>query len=290
MTACERILIADDEETFLYSTAELLRRAGYACECAHDAASAAEKLQAGDHDLLIADIKMPGNPDLELIRALPQLARGLPVILITGYPTLRSAVQSIQLPVVAYLTKPLDFDELLAQVRSALEQSSAYRAVRSLRQRLREWGQDLQGIEQVMATDAFAASAVAADTVLALAVRNLVGCLGDLKPVMETHTNLDPGPQTTPRLADTNTPSMDVAHGIFLTHREQEIVRLLCTGQRVPTIARSLYLSPHTVRNHLKAVFRKVGVRSQIELLELLNRKHAAPAMRLASGQAPVGI
>ncbi|MCW2668270.1 MAG: Response regulator containing a CheY-like receiver domain and an DNA-binding domain [Frankiales bacterium] len=55
-----------------------------------------------------------------------------------------------------------------------------------------------------------------------------------------------------------------------LTDREREIVARLVGAQRVAVIARELFLSQSTVRNHLTAVYRKFGVRSQIELLELL--------------------
>jgi DNA-binding CsgD family transcriptional regulator len=55
-----------------------------------------------------------------------------------------------------------------------------------------------------------------------------------------------------------------------LTERELEIVRRLVAAQRVPAIARELFLSQSTVRNHLTAVYRKFGVHSQVELLELL--------------------
>jgi DNA-binding NarL/FixJ family response regulator len=53
-----------------------------------------------------------------------------------------------------------------------------------------------------------------------------------------------------------------------LSRREAEIIHHLVVGRRVPSIARLLALSPHTVRNHLKAAFRKLDVRSQDELLE----------------------
>jgi DNA-binding CsgD family transcriptional regulator len=52
-----------------------------------------------------------------------------------------------------------------------------------------------------------------------------------------------------------------------LSPREAEIVGLLVDGHRVSTIARSLFISPHTVRNHLQSVYRKVGVGSQAELI-----------------------
>ncbi|HWL44755.1 MAG TPA: helix-turn-helix transcriptional regulator [Ilumatobacter sp.] len=57
--------------------------------------------------------------------------------------------------------------------------------------------------------------------------------------------------------------------GIDLSAREREIVDLLLRGYRVASIAPRLYLSTHTIRNHLKSVFRKAGVTSQAELIEL---------------------
>jgi DNA-binding CsgD family transcriptional regulator len=55
-----------------------------------------------------------------------------------------------------------------------------------------------------------------------------------------------------------------------LSPRESEVVKLLTEGHRVSTIARSLFISQHTVRNHLQSVYRKVGVSSQSELIEKL--------------------
>lgn len=60
-----------------------------------------------------------------------------------------------------------------------------------------------------------------------------------------------------------------------LTAREWDVLDRLRGGERVPTIARELYLSQSTVRNHLTSIFRKVGVHSQVELLDLLHGAHA---------------
>lgn len=68
-------------------------------------------------------------------------------------------------------------------------------------------------------------------------------------------------------------PSVTPAHFGSLTAREKEIVSRIRTGQRVRGIARDLNLSEHTVRNHLKRVFKKFGVSSQGELIELLVRR-----------------
>lgn len=64
-----------------------------------------------------------------------------------------------------------------------------------------------------------------------------------------------------------------------LSPREREVLHGLQAGQRVTTLARGLFISAHTVRNHLKSIFRKLGVRSQVELLERLGpTPHAAAA------------
>lgn len=64
--------------------------------------------------------------------------------------------------------------------------------------------------------------------------------------------------------------AMNADHPVLddLTAREREILILLVDGMRVPGIAQHLFISPHTVRNHLKGIFRKVGVSSQRELIE----------------------
>jgi DNA-binding NtrC family response regulator len=112
-----RILVADDEDTFLQATADLLRGEGYECNCASDAKTVTEMLRSTKYDLLITDINMPGNKDLELINDLPKFVKEIPVILMTGEPSLIPNIQSVQPPVVACLIKPFDFNELLEHVK-----------------------------------------------------------------------------------------------------------------------------------------------------------------------------
>ncbi len=185
MSNLGKILIVDDEETFLLATSDLLRREGFEVDCAHDAPSAREKLLAQQYDLLISDVKMPGNADLELIRDIPQLAQGLPVILVTGYPSLHSAMQSFHLPVITYLAKPVDFEELLEHARGAIERSRTYRSVVSAQQRLQDWREQLQSVAQVMQETPRELSLQPTLTFLSLTMQNLVGCLSDLKNISE---------------------------------------------------------------------------------------------------------
>jgi len=142
------ILIADDEATFREATAQLLRNAGYECVAVANGPAAHAELARRSFDLLIADIRMPGNGRLELVRELPQVAPDLPVILVTGYPSATTAIESIQLPVVAYMVKPIDLAELLEHVAAGVTSARTRHALRQSRERLAAWAQELATIEQ----------------------------------------------------------------------------------------------------------------------------------------------
>ncbi len=179
MVGARSILIADDEETFLRSTARLLIREGYKCDCASDGEEAIEKLRTGWYDLLIADIKMPGNPDLALVQQAQRIAHGIPIILVTGYPSVDSAVSSFRLSVAAYLTKPLDFEELRDQVRLLMDRSQSYRTISRVRQHLQKCVEDLLSVEQQGRTLGNG-TPDSAGLVSIVTIRTLASCLSEL--------------------------------------------------------------------------------------------------------------
>lgn len=173
-----RILIADDEPTFLTSTAELLRREGFTVETATDGDAAVAAMVAAradaPFDLLITDLEMPGNADLDLVRQVAHLSGGLPIIIITGFPSVRSAVASIELPVAAYLVKPVHFPDLLTRVSSAVARFRSYRAMQTAESRLLAYREE-------MATAAPATTGSEIDQFLGLTLRNVMGSLTDLE-------------------------------------------------------------------------------------------------------------
>jgi DNA-binding response OmpR family regulator len=186
MTENAQILIADDDQTFRESTAELLRQQGFKCDCAVDGTQAAEMLCKNEFDLLISDIKMPGNPKLELVRDIQNISDGLPVILVTGYPVLESAIQSIELPVEAYLVKPIDFEKLLDCVRSALQHGRLYHSVRKIKQRLKNWQDELTPVESLIKQKGRKEYYVSINTYLELTFQHLTETLGDLKHLVQS--------------------------------------------------------------------------------------------------------
>lgn len=135
MTSAVRILVADDDESVRRLLGEILSRAGYQYTLANSGSEALEALRRQRFDVLVADIKMAGNVHLELVKEVPHLAEGMPVILITGYPSLDTAIGSLQLPVVDYLIKPFDQQTFLDVISKAVERSRLYRSVAATRLR-----------------------------------------------------------------------------------------------------------------------------------------------------------
>ncbi len=142
-----RVLFADDDRAAREGLVTMLRRYGFECESATTGAEAIEQLRKQEFDALISDIHMPGNVGLELIEAVPQLAAGLPVILLTGRPSVETAARSVRLSVAAYLMKPPDFDELCKLLDQAIVNYRGFRAMQAGRVRLREWEKELERVE-----------------------------------------------------------------------------------------------------------------------------------------------
>ncbi|WP_010582120.1 sigma-54-dependent transcriptional regulator [Schlesneria paludicola] len=117
----KRILIADDEPLYLRTTGQLLRKAGYECECVPDGDTALAKLRCMSFDLILSDLNMPGNLQLELLRQGRTEWPHIPLIVVTGVPTLPSAIESVRMGIADYLLKPVRFEDLLASVRRVLE-------------------------------------------------------------------------------------------------------------------------------------------------------------------------
>ncbi len=178
-TSRGRILLADDEPTFLNATADLLRREGYECVTVPDGPSALQQVETGEFDLLITDLEMPGNSNLDLVRKIAETSGGLPVIVLTGFPSVRSAVACIELPVAAYLVKPVEFPALLTRVESSVSRFRSYRALESAERRLKDWRREFENVSSVHRPGAPMA-APAVDVFLSLTLRNVMGSLVDL--------------------------------------------------------------------------------------------------------------
>jgi DNA-binding response OmpR family regulator len=133
------VLVADDDAAFCDTTCDLLREAGYEVDGVSDAQTAHSRIAEKDYDLLITDIRMPGSRNLDYLEPSAAQAIRIPVMVITGYPSVETASKALRLPVVSYLVKPLDIEPFLAEVRRAV----GLRQVQNVVQRAVEQSQSL---------------------------------------------------------------------------------------------------------------------------------------------------
>jgi DNA-binding NarL/FixJ family response regulator len=229
------ILVVEDEWITAQDIRHTLTDLGY--RGVATAATAVEALAAVAEDrpdLALVDVRLEGpNDGIDLAAELRQ-RHAVPVVYLTAHSD-RDTVERLMATVpYGYVSKPFDEGQLRVAVELALHKAALERTQR------REVAGDKAKLHDLEARAAL----------LEGRLREIAGLVSDTKNEVAP---LDPGLERRLR---------------GLSRREIEIVRLLAEGRRVATISRDLDLSVHTVRNHLRAIFRKVEVHSQEELLD----------------------
>src|SRR5580692_11787986 len=133
-----RILIVDDEVNARTALAELLRDEGYVVETAADAFKALGKVADFAPDLVLTDLKMPGMDDLTLLARLREDNPDLPVVMMTAFGEVETAVRAMQAGARDYLAKPVNVAELIVVVARELEHRRIRQEAGLLRARLAE--------------------------------------------------------------------------------------------------------------------------------------------------------
>lgn len=117
----ERIIIIDDEKRMCDSLTALLQGDGYHVAGFQRSVEAVEVIRSEKVDLVVTDIKMPGMDGLQILKAVKEVDEGIPVILMTGYASLDSALSAIAQGAYDYLLKPVEFHHLELAVKRALD-------------------------------------------------------------------------------------------------------------------------------------------------------------------------
>ncbi|RJG01513.1 nitrogen regulation protein NR(I) [Noviherbaspirillum sedimenti] len=117
------IWIVDDDESIRWVLEKALARENLVTRSFANARDAMDALQTSSPQVLVSDIRMPGETGLELLQAVKASHPGLPVIIITAFSDLDSAVAAFQGGAFEYLAKPFDVDKAVELIRRALEES-----------------------------------------------------------------------------------------------------------------------------------------------------------------------
>ena len=124
-----RVLVIDDDAGVLESTARMLRSAGYTVQVASTGEEGVDLARGDTFDVVLSDMRMPGLSGLEVLRKLRDVKVDASFIVMTGFGTVDTAVESMKLGAVDFVQKPFFRDELLLRVRAAADRRQLARQV-----------------------------------------------------------------------------------------------------------------------------------------------------------------
>lgn len=117
MKSTPKVLIVEDESVIRYALRRLLERNQFKVSEAGSVAEAQAKQNLDEFDIIISDLRLPGAPGTDLIK----LAPATPVLIMTSYASLRSAVDAMKMGAVDYIAKPFDHSEMLSTIRRIID-------------------------------------------------------------------------------------------------------------------------------------------------------------------------
>ena len=131
------VLAVDDDPGHLATLKTVIKSWGYLVEGVDDGSRAVEKIQEGPFDLVLMDVRMAVMSGIEALKKIKQYNPAIPILIMTAYSSVESAVDALKAGAYDYLTKPLDFDALKITMERALEHTGLKEENKALKERLR---------------------------------------------------------------------------------------------------------------------------------------------------------
>ncbi|HAO93855.1 MAG TPA: hypothetical protein DCR11_08245 [Deltaproteobacteria bacterium] len=122
-----RIMFIDDDDSVRESVSEILERKGWQVDAFSNAEGALSALRGGQYDCVLADINMPGLSGMNFLLMARESAPDVPVVMVTGYPSIDLAVEAMKIGAVDFLAKPFKTQELEIIVRKAVSEARVVR-------------------------------------------------------------------------------------------------------------------------------------------------------------------
>lgn len=132
------ILIIDDEKNYLLVLQTLLEDEGYTVTALSDPETALAFLQESEVDVVVTDMKMPRITGLDVLERVKKQWPYIPVLIMTAFGTIESAVETMKYGAFDYITKPFSNDELLLSIHNAVELAQAHREYKLLQEAMQE--------------------------------------------------------------------------------------------------------------------------------------------------------
>jgi len=117
-----KVLLVDDEETFVQTLSERLKMRDLKSDTVFDGSQAIDFVNENEPDVMVLDLKMPGIDGMEVLRRVKKMYPKIQVIILTGHGTDRDEEESRRLGVFDYLKKPVDIEELVGRIKAAYQE------------------------------------------------------------------------------------------------------------------------------------------------------------------------
>jgi len=137
-TLTRRLLIVDDEEGIRTMIGDLFTEDGWQVDQEEEGKKGLKAALSADYDLVILDVSLPGTSGLEILQSLKEQKPDVPVLMITGYASMKNAIEALKLGAYDYITKPFDLHEVQKIAEHAVERTRLIHENRYLKDQLFE--------------------------------------------------------------------------------------------------------------------------------------------------------
>ena len=134
----EKILIIDDNESLRYTLTSVLEEAGFEPFAVEDGIKGIDEVKSNPYNLVICDMKIPGMDGMQVLREIKKIKPDLPVLVLTAFGDIKNAVEAMRQGAHDYLTKPFNNEEMIINIRKALELKYLNQEVNILRKKYDE--------------------------------------------------------------------------------------------------------------------------------------------------------
>lgn len=134
----EKILIVDDNEIIRFTLTELFEESGFESKAVEDGSIALDEIRKNSYGMVILDVRLPGMNGLEILKKLKEFDNALPVIMLTAFGDIKTAVEAMKHGAHDFITKPFDNDAMIHIIRKTLENKYLNEEVSLLRKKLDE--------------------------------------------------------------------------------------------------------------------------------------------------------